>query len=218
MGSGNPLPPVEPGRPAGDGAVTDESEARAAAKEGRLRRHWRLAHELRAEPRLALSWMRAALLRVWQARGGGFFGLGYIIAFVVFEVQLLTGEILESDGAADFAFGQLLEYLFRVGFMSFVIAFKALLWPVFVLEVLGAAGIIALLLGYVAFERLLRPAVERVFPELREHRENREQNREQKGQSGRRGRRNRNTRSETAGAAGTGTPSNGTPTSPDHNQ
>jgi len=128
-----------------------------------------LWHEPRSAPRL----LRAALLRIWRARGGGFYGLGYVVTFVVMEVRLVAGEFQGSDSMLSFLSDQLLEYLFRLGVMSFVNVLLAFLWPLFVLEHLQGWGVPVLLVGYFVFERWLRPRLEATFPELN-HAEGRE--------------------------------------------
>ena len=45
-----------------------------------------------------------------------------------------------------------------------------LIWPIYLLGWLGAPGLLILFGGYMAFERVLRPFVERHIPELKEAR------------------------------------------------
>lgn len=111
--------------------------------------------------------LRSALLDVWRSRGGGFYGLGYLLAFAYLEIRLLVGDVMESDSVAGFAVAQIAEYLIRVSLLSFVNVFLALLWPVSVLAQFGGAGIILLVAGYLGFEYALKPGLERAFPELR---------------------------------------------------
>ena len=121
--------------------------------------------------------LRAALVRLWQARGGGFYGLGYVVTFIVLEVKLFTGEFLGSESFIRFVTSEILEYVFRFGVLSLVNGVLALIWPVFVLSWLGAWGFAVLAVGYFAFERLGRPVVERWFPEIGEARESRQRKR-----------------------------------------
>ncbi len=149
-----------------------ESSTEESPKESRLARHRRIAEEIYAEPRTAGEHLRRAFVTVWAAHGAGFYGLGWICAFLVLEFNMITGEFGESDGVGDFLGSQLLEYLFRIGFMSFVNGILASIWPVYVIEWLGAFWAIALLVGgYLSFEHLLRPAVEAWSPELKAARE-----------------------------------------------
>lgn len=157
-------------------------------KPGRLTRYVQTAKRLHAEPKSIGPMMREALVRVWSARGGGFYGLGYVVAFIVIEVRMFTGEILDSSSVADFALAQIFEYAIRVSFLSFINVFLAFIWPVYVLNFAGGYGIAALLLGYIAFEKLLRPVVESHFPELVVVREQRERKKGRKAEARGRGR------------------------------
>lgn len=136
-----------------------------------MQRHRRIAQEIYAEPKSVGGHIRQGLLTLWVRHGAGFYGLGWVITFIVLEVQLITGELAESAGVADFVSSQLLEYLLRLGFMSFVNGLLASIWPLYVLQWLSGWGILVLVLGYYGFEKLLRPLVESSYPELREARE-----------------------------------------------
>jgi hypothetical protein len=149
-------------------------------KQGRFARHLGTARELRREPRSAVRMLRAALLRLWQARGGGFYGLGYVVTFIVLEVKLVTGEFLGSESFMQFVTHEMLQYVFRFGLLSLLNGVLALMWPIFVLAWLGAWGLAVLAGGYFAFERAGRPVVERWFPEIRIARENRQRERAEK--------------------------------------
>ena len=141
----------------------DSSKQKA---EGRFARHRRIAEEIYAEPRSIAGFMRDGFISVWASHGAGFYGLGWIVTFVVLEVNLFSGELIASDGVADFVGSQLLEYLLRVGVMSFVNTLLAAIWPVYVLQWMSGYGIVLLVAGYYGFEKLLRPVVESRFPEL----------------------------------------------------
>jgi len=160
-------------RPEGQPA---EQRTRRPRKPNRFVRHWRTAQEIRQDPRSIPRRLRAVLLEIWLARGGGFYGIGYVVAFFYFEVQVITGELAGSASVGDFVLGQALEYVFRVGVMSFVSALQALLWPLFVVSWWdGVGGILFLLGSYLAFEHVFKPWIEAAFPELREHRLAREE-------------------------------------------
>ncbi|MBA3563845.1 MAG: hypothetical protein H0W33_07535 [Gammaproteobacteria bacterium] len=146
-------------------------------KEGRFARHLGAVQEVRREPRSAVRMLRAALLRLWQARGGGFYGLGYVVTFIVLEAKLITGEFLGSESFLQFVTSEILEHVFRFGILSLVSGVLALIWPAFVLSWLGVWGFAVLLGGYFAFEHAGRPVVERWFPEIREARETKERKR-----------------------------------------
>ena len=164
------------------------SAAGKEKKPGRLTRHIHTAKRLHAEPKNIGPMMRDALVRVWSARGGGFYGLGYVVAFIVIEVQMFAGEILESSSAADFAVAQIFEFAIRISFLSFINVMLALIWPVYVFDIAGGYGLAALLLGYIVFEKLVRPMVENHFPELIAVREQRERKKRSKAEAKGRGR------------------------------
>ncbi len=92
--------------------------AKTKSKEGRLARHLRVAKQLREQPKSIGPLLRESMVSVWRSRGGGFYGLGYIIAFIYFEAQMLAGDVLESDSVADFAVAQVFEFIIRIGFLS----------------------------------------------------------------------------------------------------
>ena len=126
---------------------------------------------LAADPKSAGSMMRRATVRLWRARGGGLFGLGYVICFGVLQVRSFTEQIATSTSVEEFVIGEIAQHLFRFGVDSFVNAFLSLLWPAYVLDYFsgwgfGGWGIVILVVGFWAFERWLRPLVERRVPEL----------------------------------------------------
>lgn len=137
-------------------------------KEGRLARHRRIAREIYAEPRSITGHIRRALIAAWASRGAGFYGLGWIFTFIAMEVNMIAGEVAQSGSIGEFLGSQLLEYLLRIGFMSFLNSLLALLWPAYVLQWAGAFWGFALLVGgYLIFEYGIRPTVEAVLPELK---------------------------------------------------
>jgi hypothetical protein len=122
--------------------------------------------EIRDEPRRIVSLMGDGSFSTWRARGGGFFGLGYLIAFVVLELQMISTEVRGSDGVVEFFTSQIVEYIFRFAVQSLVNVILALIWPVYVLQWLEGWGLVALGGGYLLFEKVLRSYVEGWFPQL----------------------------------------------------
>jgi hypothetical protein len=118
-------------------------------------------------PRSASTLIRDGLLRLWAARGGGLYGLGYVVTFVWLEIRLVVTEFDASGGILEFLGDQLLEYLFRLGFMSLANMVMAFVWPALLLDWTGAWGLVLLGLGYLGFEYGLRPRIEQRYPELR---------------------------------------------------
>ena len=75
-------------------------------------------------------------------RGGGFYGFGYVVAFVVLEVRAFIGNF-EGDGdIATMIVQEVLQFFFRFAAQSFINGFIAFGWPVFVLDYLGGWGLL----------------------------------------------------------------------------
>jgi hypothetical protein len=147
------------------------SKPATGKKEGRLARHLRVARQICHEPRSVTTLARGWLLGLWQARGGGFYGLGFVIAFVALEIDMLVTDIGGSSSVSEALLLEALEYVFRIGILSFLNGLLALLWPFILISLLGWWAVALLIGGYIVFEHGLRPLVETRFPELREARE-----------------------------------------------
>lgn len=144
-----------------------ESRQPRRRRERWLARRLRLAATVRDDPGSLPGLLRDGLLGIWRSRGGGLYGLGYLVTFVILEVRLVVGEFGGSDSLLTFLSDQLLQYLLRLGYMSLVNALLALLWPIWLLERLGGWGLLILIIGFLTFPRWLRPGLEALVPELR---------------------------------------------------
>ena len=110
--------------------------------------------------------VRGALITLWRTRGGGLYGLGYVISFMWLEARALAGDIVEATtGAGAFA-AELMSAVFRFGVESFVNVGLAFAWPGFVIHALGGWGVALVVGGFILFERIARPWVEGRIPEL----------------------------------------------------
>jgi len=87
--------------------------------------------------------------------------------FVANEVPRVITSFKEIVVSAESILGALFEWLLRMGADTFESMLYAFIWPVFVLQMLGGWGIVALVVAFVGFEKLLRPLVESAVPELR---------------------------------------------------
>jgi hypothetical protein len=64
-----------------------------------------------------------SVLKIWRTRGGGFYGFGYVVAFVVLEVRAFVGNF-EGDGdIATMIVQEVLQFVFRFAAQSFVNGF-----------------------------------------------------------------------------------------------
>ena len=151
----------------------------ADKKLGFLARKVHVAQQIRSQPSSVVTLLRGWMLGLWQAKGAGFYGLGFAVTFVVFEIRSFVDDLVSSNVASGLA-KQGMEFLFRFGVDSIVNGIMALLWPLQLINHFGAWGIVVLIGGYLLFERGLRPLVESWFPELGETRAFIEQKKRQK--------------------------------------
>jgi hypothetical protein len=132
----------------------------------RVRKSVKTVRGVVAEPGRVPSQIRAALLKLWRTRGGGFYGFGYVVAFVVLEVRAFITNF-EGDGdIATMIVQEVLQFVFRFAAQSFLNGFIAFGWPIFVLDYLGGWGFLALGAGWLAFEYLAKPLINSRVPEL----------------------------------------------------
>jgi hypothetical protein len=92
--------------------------------------------------------LKGGLAKLWSTGGGGFYGLGYLITFLWYEVLLLGREIAAAEGVADFVTGQLFERVFRIASDSLANSIKAFLWPVRIISDYELWGMAALALAW----------------------------------------------------------------------
>jgi hypothetical protein len=145
-------------------------------KEGRIARDVRLAWALGREPAAILPLLRRWLLKIWASRGGGFYGLGYVVTFAALEIKSLSVDLISVSGLA----AQAIQYVIRFSIESFFNGLSALLWPVLLLRSLGGLGLVVLAVAYAVFERAIRPLVEASYPEIRDARAERARLRQEK--------------------------------------
>jgi hypothetical protein len=96
-------------------------------------------------------------------RGGGLYAVGYILTFLLFEAQTIVEEISESTGLGDFLSEQLIGFVLRFATDSFVNMVRALIWPVYIVDLYPPYGVIALVIAFVAFPRYLKKPIEKLL-------------------------------------------------------
>ena len=134
-------------------------------KEGRLARDVRMAWQLGREPAAIVPLLRRWLVKLWASRGGGFYGLGYVVTFVALEIKSLSGDLTSVSGLV----AQAAQYVIRFSIESFINGLSALFWPFHLFRWLGPFGlVVALAIGYAAFEGAIRPLMEAWLPEVKE--------------------------------------------------
>jgi hypothetical protein len=154
--------------------MKSEPDRDDAKREGRIAGHARLAREAWGKPSSILTWSRNWFVRLWITKGGGFYGLGYVITFVTLEIRSLSGDLSGNGELAGFIASQFIQFIIRFSVESFLNAMFSLIWPVYLLRWLEGWGIVALIGIYVLYRSVVRPSLEIWFPELREAREAKE--------------------------------------------
>ncbi len=113
--------------------------------------------------------MRSRFKKVWDVRGGGLYAVGYILTFLYFEVRTIISEIADATGLTDFLSDQLLGFVIRFATESLVNIVKALMWPVYIVQISPPFGAIALGLVFYIFPKYLKkPLEKKLFGEERE--------------------------------------------------
>jgi hypothetical protein len=129
---------------------------------------WRdVAVRVRDEPRSVGTILREAAVTLWSSRGGGFYGLGYLVTFVVLEIRTLTAGLASTGDVVTFLGQQVVQSFFRLAFESIVNTLQAFIWPLLVLDWLGDWGIVLLVGGWWGYGRLVAPRVARWGVEVR---------------------------------------------------
>jgi hypothetical protein len=159
------------------------SESNEKPREWRIVRHSRILKRLAREPSLAGPLLRDWLVALWATKGGGFYGLGYVVTLVALEIFSLERDVT-TNSASTFVASQAIQYLAGFGVDSILNTVRAAVWPFYLFKWLGPPGFMAFLVGVILFERLVRPAVEARLPELAAARakrlENKQRRRERK--------------------------------------
>lgn len=105
---------------------------------------------------------RAWFRKVWDVRGGGLYAVGFAMAFLFFEireaiVEDIPGLIAMNSILSSELIGFAIEFLVDT-MINFV---RALLWPVYFVQLWPPVGLIALVAAFVLFPRYLKEPVER---------------------------------------------------------
>ena len=139
-------------------------------EEGRFTRHSRAVKRLAREPSYAFSLLHNWLIALWATKGGGFYGLGYVVTLVTLETVSFEQDAVKGasslGGAESFIASQAIQYVTRFGVDSIMNGIRAAVWPAYLFDWLGPPGIVAFVAGGMVFERVVRPLVEARFPEL----------------------------------------------------
>ena len=104
--------------------------------------------------------IQAFLLSLWKARGGGYYGLGYVITFVGLEISLFFSDVTETEGVTNFVSEQVVGLIFRFAFESIINSFLALIWPALLIGKFGSMGILFLAGSFILFQWGVKPRLD----------------------------------------------------------
>ena len=107
------------------------------------------------------EFVRKFVRNVWDARGGGLFAIGFVIALVWLEARMLFQDLSNFAGFGDYFGEQLIQFLLRFTFESVLNTFQALLWPVFFIQFYGPWGLAVLVAMFAIFPKTLKAPLER---------------------------------------------------------
>ncbi len=134
-------------------------------KKGWARRTSENIREVSRNPRSLPTLIQRWLVRLWRLRGGGYYGFGFVVTFVVLEIRMLLGEWQESKGIVEFVGQQMIEFVFRFFIESFFNSLLAFVWPLLLIGQLELWGVGLLVAGYFVFERAIKPRLAKLFPD-----------------------------------------------------
>ena len=149
----------------------------------RIESLWQSTREIVQRPGTIGTRLRDAAIEIWSSRGGGFYGLGYLVTFVVLEVQAFVSGFETSD-VTTFLETEVLQVLFRFAWQSVLNSFIALVWPAFVIQYLQGWGIVALLAGGWLYGRLVAPFVGKLGVQVKKRDSKRRRGKRRRRRSG----------------------------------
>lgn len=119
-------------------------------------------------PDKAHGFFRRWFRRVWEARGGGLYAVGFAVAFLYFEIKdilfddipkLVTINVISAD-----LIGFIIEFIIDT-FINMGLAFA---WPVWVIQWREPWGLALLIAAFLLFPRLVKQPLEHWLFEGRE--------------------------------------------------
>lgn len=98
---------------------------------------------------------------VWEVRGGGFYALGFIVAFTYLEVmELLFDDIPKLISMRDPLGGELLSFIIDFFVDTLINLLLAFIWPLYVLQWQAPWGLLLLVAGFFLFPKFLKAPLE----------------------------------------------------------
>ncbi len=112
-------------------------------------------------PAKAHGWFRDWFRTVWTLRGGGLYACGVAIGFLILEIREFVVEDVGEFMAMESIFStELIGFAINFVVDTFVNSIKALLWPIYVVQLWPPFGVIALCAAFFLFPRYLKQPIE----------------------------------------------------------
>jgi hypothetical protein len=105
--------------------------------------------------------IRRWIRKVWNARGGGLYACGFVVAFAWLEFTTLVDQFSSTAGITGFFSGQLIQFLLRFTVDSLVNTVYALIWPIQIIRYSPPWGFVILGAMYLLFTYLLKNPLQR---------------------------------------------------------
>ena len=112
-------------------------------------------------PDKAHGWFRAWFRKVWDVRGGGLYAVGFAVAFLFFEIREAVVEDIPQLVAMNNILGsELIAFGIQFVIDSLMNFVRALVWPIYVIQLWPPVGLVALVVAFVLFPRYLKKPIE----------------------------------------------------------
>ena len=113
-------------------------------------------------PDKAHGWFRAWFRKVWDVRGGGLYAVGFAAAFLFFEIrEAIVEDIPQCMAMNNILSSELIGFGIQFLVDTMINFVRALLWPVYFVQLWPPVGVIALIAAFVLFPRYLKQPIER---------------------------------------------------------
>lgn len=113
-------------------------------------------------PDKAHGWFRAWFRKVWDVRGGGLYAVGFAAAFLFFEIrEAIVEDIPQFMAMNNILSSELIGFGIQFLVDTMINFVRALLWPVYFVQLWPPVGLIALVAAFVLFPRYLKQPIER---------------------------------------------------------
>ena len=112
-------------------------------------------------PGKAHGWFRQWFRKVWDARGGGLYAVGFAAAFLFFEISEIVFDDIPQFVAMNSVFSsELIGFGIQFIVDTMVNFVKAMMWPVYIVTLWPPAGAIVLCLAFWLFPKYLKGPIE----------------------------------------------------------